>query len=360
MKLRIYSDKMFLPKGVWHVMMLYPFWGSKPENERDPGYGAFDKYARIGHDYFDMTPIQNADYAVLPFDWTHTLHNKTILKLALRFIDIARKWNKKTIVFFGNDSEEPILIDDIIVFRPSLYKSRRRHDEYAMPALSVDFNKYIDGSHHQNHVKQIKPRVGFCGSGNVKEEMSTNTMIKRVLLRTMQLSFDYRKLLNPGIFMRGFSLYLLSERHDINTSFIIKNEFFGGAIKPRTGNDYELMNNARIEYVNNMLNTDYNVCCRGNGNFSFRFYETMSCGRIPVFINTDCVLPYDFIIDYPKHIVWAEEKDIMKLPDNLCAFHNKLSPAELIEAQQKCRKIWVEYLSPEGFFKNLYRHFRGI
>lgn len=31
MKLKIYSDQSYLPRGCPHVQMLYPFWGKTPE-----------------------------------------------------------------------------------------------------------------------------------------------------------------------------------------------------------------------------------------------------------------------------------------------------------------------------------------
>ena len=49
----------------------------------------------------------------------------------------------------------------------------------------------------------------------------------------------------------------------------------------------------RFEYWNNMLSAPFTLCVRGNGNFSVRFYETLALGRIPVFYNSDCVLPLD-------------------------------------------------------------------
>jgi hypothetical protein len=38
-------------------------------------------------------------------------------------------------------------------------------------------------------------------------------------------------------------------------------------------------------------------------------------------------------------------------------FHNSLSEDDFTELQYKCRKVWEEWLSPEGFFANFYRHF---
>jgi len=43
---------------------------------------------------------------------------------------------------------------------------------------------------------------------------------------------------------------------------------------------------------------------------SYRLYEALCCGRIPVFIDTDCVLPYDFMIDWKKYFVWVDQSEL--------------------------------------------------
>ena len=65
-----------------------------------------------------------------------------------------------------------------------------------------------------------------------------------------------------------------------------------------------------MEFYENMVSSDYIVCVRGGGNFSVRLYETLAMGRIPIFINTDCLLPLNKSIDWKKHVVWIEREDI--------------------------------------------------
>ena len=51
------------------------------------------------------------------------------------------------------------------------------------------------------------------------------------------------------------------------------------------------------EYKGHLKKNTYIVCARGSENYSFRIYETLNFGRIPVIIDTDVVLP--------KEINWA-------------------------------------------------------
>lgn len=356
--LKIFSDKSYLPNATWHTPILYPFWGEKSQDPRDPSYGLFNKYINIGQSLFEMTSLKDADFAVLPFDWSYTLHNKKTRDIAKQFVNMVKDEGKKTIIFFGNDSDEEIPIDNVIIFRPSFYKSTRKPEEYAMAGLIEDYTQYTGGN-IQIRTKGSKPVIGFCGSADSKEETSLKWRLKSILLRTLQLTFDYRRIMNSGTIIRAKALDILSNNTLIKTKFIIRSKFWGGAISPTKGIDYELMQKKRSEYVKNMVETDYTLCCRGFGNWSARFYETLSCGRIPVFIDTDCVLPYDFLIDYSKYFVWVDQTDIDQIVEKVTEFHKALSEEEFILLQRSCRKLWEDYLSPEGFFINFHRHFES-
>jgi hypothetical protein len=106
-----------------------------------------------------------------------------------------------------------------------------------------------------------------------------------------------------------------------------------------------------------MVDSDYVLCTRGGGNFSYRFYETLSCGRIPLFVNTDCSLPFEQHIDWKKYCVWVEEEDLPHLGNIIREFHARLSPQEFQDMQLACRQLWLDWLSPQGFFANFHRYF---
>ena len=143
----------------------------------------------------------------------------------------------------------------------------------------------------------------------------------------------------------------------MDTNFILRDQFYGGAVVMSDGAwDVELKRRVRAEYIDNVLGSDYTLCLRGTGNYCHRLYETLCCGRIPVFVNTDCVLPYDFAADWRQHCVWVEESEMDRLPEKVAAFHEALSPTDFIDLQHACRAFWQRWLSPEGFFGNLHRH----
>ena len=121
----------------------------------------------------------------------------------------------------------------------------------------------------------------------------------------------------------------------------------------------EVVSRSQLEFLQNLLESDYILCARGNGNYSFRLYEALACGRIPLFIDTDCVLPFDFAIDWKRFGVWVDQVDdphLRSVADRVAEFHASISGEEFEELQVACRRLWEEWLSPEAFFANFHRH----
>jgi hypothetical protein len=44
-----------------------------------------------------------------------------------------------------------------------------------------------------------------------------------------------------------------------------------------------------------------------------------------VFIDSDCILPYDFELDWKKYCVWIKEDEIPVIADKIMEFHEKFS-----------------------------------
>jgi len=368
--MRIFSDRRYLAEEQPHVVMLYPFWG---KNAKAPLLTTA-RYADMGRRLFQMVPLEDADVAVLPADWGDVLKNVKAKNLALAFASLVKGAGKKVAIFFNSDSDEAVPIENAIVFRTSFYRSRRRPNEFAMPAWCDDFvERYLD-SRLTLRAKSEKPAVGFCGwaysprasTGRVKKLCLQGHVFPAIKELRILLLFcfcraevfgckmagSYR-----GQFLRRRVMRLLSRSELVETNFVVRDSFLGGAISDDGKCDEDIFARARQDYVHNMLDSDYMLCARGVGNYSIRFYETMNCGRVPLFIDTDCGLPYDWLINWRQLFVWVEEKDMGNVAERLVMFHNSLSPEDFQNLQVNCRKLWEDWLSPVGFFTNFYRHF---
>jgi hypothetical protein len=149
-----------------------------------------------------------------------------------------------------------------------------------------------------------------------------------------------------GSFIRGKVIRHLKQSKSIDTDFIIRNGFWGGSEPDKQ--------KIREEYRRNLLGSAYAFVTRGAGNFSYRLYEVLSCGRIPVFVNNDSVLPLENLIDWRKHLIWVEEKDISKLDKILLAYHNRISEKDFMALQKTNRRLYETHLSPCGFYRHLH------
>ena len=95
---------------------------------------------------------------------------------------------------------------------------------------------------------------------------------------------------------------------------------------------------------------------RGLANCSIRFYEAISLGRIPLFINTQCVLPYDKWVDWRSACLWVEDSDLPRLGRIVAGSHAALTPEAFAEKQKQCRALFEKWIRPEGFFRELWHH----
>ncbi|MDD5434034.1 MAG: glycosyltransferase, partial [Nitrospira sp.] len=317
-EIKIFADKQYKTPGKPVLPLLMPLWGKGYESPEDPDCERFDHYLERGANLFRLTSLQEADIAILPNEWSPDDQN------VLRLSQEASRHNKKVVVFYNNDSDRDIDIPDSIIFRTSFYRSRRKPNEFAVPAWSVDFlERYFNGKLNIRE-KTEKPLISFCGL------------------------LDSRNI-------RSKAVSVMQKSDKLKTNFIIRPQFWGGALNRKME-----ASRVREEYARNIYEGDYVLCARGAGNFSYRLYETLSMGRIPVFINTDCVLPYDFIIDWKKYCVWVEENEIDSIAEIVSDFHSSISPEKFIELQHECRKLWDDWISPGGFFTNFYRHLEDV
>jgi hypothetical protein len=67
--------------------------------------------------------------------------------------------------------------------------------------------------------------------------------------------------------------------------------------------------------------------------------------------------PYEQWIDWKQYCVWIEERDLPRIADIVVDFHERLSPRSFQTLQKACRQLWLDWLSPQGFFSNFHRHF---
>jgi len=306
---------------------------------------------RLVEMYLSRT-LQEADYAVLPMTPEYYLiSNKQLMMES--FIKQAREAGKPIIVF--NDGDAGVRYpfpQDVIVLRQNAYQSRRKSNEYGNSFIVEEdpMREYLHQTGIVVREKREKPVVGFDGLGGETLIMTAyHTLVNlftNIKCYTHLSIYEPNKLL-PGTTIRSKALDFFERDGRIAANFNRRSAFRAGAKTP------EDQRQKTTEFYKNMMESDYVLCVRGGGNFSKRFYETLAMGRIPVFINTDCVLPFDNIIDWKKFVVWVEQSEIKHIADKLVEFHKSITNDEFKAMQRSCRELWEKHLNREGVLSSL-------
>ena len=316
-----------------YTEILYPILGSR-ERENPFGEKVFEQK---GNPTVEMAefPIA-ADYLCIPHNYNYVKNNKEYIA---EFVALSIKYSKKIIIFFPGDSDEEVLIANSIVFRNSQYRYKKRPNEIIMPAYACDLGKMYGLQYRE---KGDKPVVGFCGwaiYGTSRQWLSYVVGNVRAFFKPVH---------KKGLYFRRKALHILSKSKRLTTRFVIRSSYSGNsktlAIDPKA---------ARIEYVENMKNSDFVLAPKGDGNFSVRFFESLSLGRVPLLVDTDCPLPLEDELDYTEFILKVSYKDMRKLPDIVTNYYVSLTPEQYAEKQKKCREAFEKYLKIESFFAHV-------
>jgi hypothetical protein len=149
-----------------------------------------------------------------------------------------------------------------------------------------------------------------------------------------------------GLSFRREAIAALRCHDNVRTNFIIRSSYSGH--KHTINVDPEI---ARKEYRENMLQSDLALCVKGDGNFSYRFYEALSLGCIPLLIDTDCVLPFAEKINYDSFMLRVSFQDIAGLAQRVEEWWDGLTDDKFVEMQKKAREAYERYLAVPAFLR---------
>ena len=294
----------------------------------------------------------DADLMLIPY-LVQDYFDKGLSKLLDSYNETCKSLNIKAYAMIKGDFGERFKeYSNIYYLRMGGFRSQLSDHNLGMYfALSDQLRKIYERSEISIREKGEKPVLGFCGHADqsfikrVKENLkflriNISRFIKQPLRKDYEVMF-------PSAYHRAQILTQLNSSIKLNCNFILRKNYRAGA------KTKEQKVQSTKEYYDNLTGSDYILCLRGGGNFTVRMYETLMMGRIPVFVNTDCILPLENHIDWKKHMVWVEWKDRHHIADKVAEFHNNLSP-EMFQALQKAnRKLWENELGIEGFIKKL-------
>ena len=149
-----------------------------------------------------------------------------------------------------------------------------------------------------------------------------------------------------GLYYRRKIVKVIQSAKTCRPNFYIRS-FFSASKATIEGDKDQIRN----EFISSIKDSDLALVVRGNGNFSLRFFEVLSLGRIPLFIDTDTPLPLENEIDYDSFMLRVEHKDIHKIPEIVEKFWQETTPEQFIEMQKKAREVFETKLRSDAFFR---------
>lgn len=340
--LNVYTDRKFLEKH--------------PKGEKFPLVYAllFDErneFPEVKKYYQLVDRIEEAEVAMLPCSWNYYLSNN-LRKEAESFIDNCHKVNLKVLTYVSGDQGVMPANKDVYVFRTSGYKSKKLPNQISFPAFFKDpLEHYISIENHQVRIKSEQPVIGFVGQATANVLKAAKD-ISLIIYRNLKFHLG-KSLLEPqqwfaAPYMRYKYLRRLEKNKDIQTNIIYRDRYRAGIKSNRS------IDKTTYEFYENINDSDYIFNLRGAGNFSVRFYQTLAMGRIPVLIDTDCLLPLEGIIDWTQHCIRIPQGKEHILEKKLLEFHKNLNQEKFEEIQTENRKLWEEYLTLTSFFARIH------
>jgi hypothetical protein len=336
--IKVFTGKI-LP-GYSYVPLLYP----------NIGFQGKDSLLFLGNAFKDFTEPtvelvespKQADFILLPHNYFQI---KNELEYLESFRELSRSTGKKLIVFAYGDSSNKLPFDDCIILRSSQYRSSKMPNEIILPAYAEDLGK-VSGMKWRE--KGDKPVVGFCGWAKHRGVVAAakfNIKLIRDMLKYGSTKTPHLQ----GLYFRQCAIALLSKAKEVRINFILRRSYSGH--KETISLDE---NTARSQFIENMRNSDLILSVKGDGNFSYRFFEALSMGRLPLLVDTDCVLPLEGQIDYDSFVIRVKASELEKIAVIVEDFYMALSDEEYIRRQKSARENFERLLRIDRFFNYVF------
>jgi len=109
------------------------------------------------------------------------------------------------------------------------------------------------------------------------------------------------------------------------------------------------------EFINITKRSIFSLCPKGYGKQSFRLYEVIQLGSVPIFVYTDKWFPFKKFINWDKFCVLIHENEIHSLKNKLLSY-NKIDIKNMLA---EGRKIYNEYFTMEGMSRGILKYLQN-
>ncbi len=335
--------KAFCPRrpNLPHLPVLYPNFGKVDRSGRvlflDKAYDCFSEPLVEAVD----DPAQ-ADVILIPHPFASVRDDREYLA---EISTLSTRHGKRVITVNYGDAPCAVDLPNSVSFVSSAYRYSLRHNERLMPAYAEDLQ---GNAPFVPRAKGERPVVGFCGWSDYKNLQNTlGTWAGNALVRARAWLAGDERILSErkGLSFRRQALSILAAEAGIKTNFLIRRSYSGHAqtisLPPER---------ARHEYVENLRDCDMALVVKGDGNYSYRFYEALSLGRIPLFVDTETPLPLEDDINYDSFLLTVRRAELPWIGVVARDWWRGTTPAEVERRQLAARRAYADYLRPDRFF----------
>jgi hypothetical protein len=281
--------------------------------------------------HFQVAPsIADCDVVVYPHCYADGPETESVA-------DAARAAGKPCLFFGINENLPPSRLRYGTLYRSSIFE--RLPHERMIPVFINDPVTEVAPGIAIPLAWEPRPRVGFCGY--------VGTAASRMAFRLLGASQKA-----DGLGIRAAVLAALRRDPRIDCDFLTRATYLGHSIFAAHDRSHPLVG-ARDTFMANLFRSPYNLAIRGKGNHSVRFYEILAAGRIPLFVNTNCVLPLEHEIGWRDHVIWVEDHELGHIGDRVVFDHSSRSPEDFRRLQMSNRDLWERRLRPEPFFAHV-------
>jgi len=292
-----------------------------------------------------------ADVGALPALWS--AYRGPARNAVGALLDREHAAGRRVVVWVDGDQEIDLDHPAAILFEqgPEAARPRRRATVHAWPVLIHDHLADLYDGEPAPRPRAERPRVGFCGQAAAPLAGHARLLAGKARAHLAHGLGRSDRLASPWpshLRLRQRALAVLADDARVATEFVVRDRYRAGV--RRLADRADRTHPTATDFFDNIRGTDYTLCARGGGNFSTRLYETLCLGRIPVIVDTGQVLPWAGRVPWEQLAVIVPAGDLGQLANRVVAHHAALGPEGFAEAQLRCRDLWIDRLSVEGFF----------
>jgi hypothetical protein len=274
---------------------------------------------------------EEADAILVPHHWREAM-KRGGAAYADRLRALARETRLPVVAIAYGDSHAPIDFPGVFL-RPSLYAQAPRENEIAMPAYVEDLGAAGVAPARFGG----KPSVGFVGRAGFAGVTDALRYAASALLAPHPFK--------DGRYYRRALVRALGADPRVDSRFVVRRRYSGHAVSIELAPE-----DARREYVENMAGAEFGLAPKGDGNYSLRFYELLSLGRIPVVPDTGVVLPLEDEIPYGDFVVKVPLGDIPRAGEIVAAWRAARGEEGMARASAVARDAFARLLYAPRFF----------